>query len=186
MSSLLLSLLIGGGLGALIGRFGQCSSGACPLTANWKRGAVYGAVIGLVFHLASGGAMGPYPVEKNIKTVTEADFHAEVMQADKPVVVDFFATWCGPCKVLAPKLDKLAGEFGNRIKFVSVNVDKSPALALKYGVQGIPAVFFLGKNGTVEDSTVGLVSAGTLRSKLEALVAASSEPSVAVGQISNY
>ena len=84
MNGLFLSLLIGGGLGALLGRFGQCRSGACPLTANWKRGAIYGAVLGLLFHYASGGALAPYPTPKNVKAIGEAEFDVEVVQAGKP------------------------------------------------------------------------------------------------------
>lgn len=169
MNTLLVSLLIGGGLGALLGRFGQCSSGACPLTANWKRGAVYGAVMGLVFHFASGGASGAYEPPKHVKVIAGTNFSAEVTAAGKPVVVDFFATWCGPCKVLSPRLDKVAGEFGDRIKFVSVNIDQSPALASQFQVQSIPTLIFFGQDGKVVNTSVGLVSEDDLRLKLEAL-----------------
>jgi thioredoxin 1 len=171
--SLALKLLIGAALGALLGYFGQCSSGTCPLTANWKRGALYGAALGLLFHFASSGTSGSHQAPKNVKPIAEADFDAEVLRAGKPVVVDFFATWCGPCKTLAPRLDTLAGEFGDRIKFVSVNVDQAQTLATKYGVQGIPTLLFFGPDGKVADTTVGLVSADALRAKLEALASQS-------------
>jgi thioredoxin 1 len=169
VNTLLVSLLIGGGLGAVLGRFGQCSSGACPLTANWKRGAIYGAVLGLIFHFASGGAGGSYEPPKNVKAIAETNFNAEVTEAGKPVVLDFFATWCGPCKVLSPRLDKLAGEFGGQIKFVSVNIDQSPTLATRFNVEGIPTLLFFGKDGKVADTSVGLISAEDLRTKLKAL-----------------
>jgi thioredoxin 1 len=168
VSSLAIKLLLGAGLGALLGYYGQCNSGTCPLTANWKRGAMYGAVLGLMFHFASGG--GSYQHPKNLKAIAAADFEAEVTQAGKPVVVDFFATWCGPCKTLAPRLDKLAGEFGDRIKFVSVNLDQAQDLARELDVQGVPTLFFFGADGKLADTTVGLVSADTLRAKLEALL----------------
>ena len=171
MSSLWFSLVGGAGLGALLGRFGSCASGACPLTANWRRGAVYGAVLGLLFHFAAGNTGGSYQPPKNIKQIAEAAFAAEVAQAGRPVVVDFFAPWCGPCKILSPRLDQLAGEFSGRIKFVSVNVDQSPELATKFNVQGIPMLLFLGKDGAVLDSSVGLISAEALRAKLEVLTA---------------
>ena len=167
MTSLAIKLVLGAGLGALLGYFGQCNSGACPLTANWKRGAMYGAVLGLMFHFASGG--GSYQHPKNVKTIAEANFDAEVTQAGQPVVVDFFATWCGPCKALSPRLDKLAGEFGDRIKFVSVNVDQAQTLATKFSVQGVPTLLFFGPDGKVADTSVGLLSADALRTKLEAL-----------------
>ena len=169
MTGLLVSVLVGGGLGALFGRFGKCTTGGCPLTATWQRGALYGAGLGLVFHFAVGGSLGRYQHPKNIPTVGEANFDAEVIKAGRPVVVDFFAPWCGPCKMLAPELDKLAGEFGDRIKFVSVNVDDSPALAAKFKVEGIPTLLLLGRDGAVVETTVGLLSPEVLRAKLEAL-----------------
>lgn len=168
MTALATKLFLGAGLGALLGYFGQCNSGNCPLTANWKRGAMYGAVLGLVFHFASGG--GSYQHPKNVKAIAAADFDAEVTRAGKPVVVDFFATWCGPCKTLAPRLDKLAGEFGDRIKFVSVNLDQAQDLARQLNVQGVPTLFFFGADGKLADTTGGLISADALRAKLTALV----------------
>jgi thioredoxin 1 len=169
VTALAIKLIVGAGLGALLGYYGQCNSGTCPLTANWKRGAMYGAVLGLIFHFASGGS-GSYQYPKNVKAIAAADFDAEVIQAGKPVVVDFFATWCGPCKTLAPRLDQLAGEFGARIKFVAVNIDQAQELAAKLNVQGVPTLFFFGADGKLADTSVGLVSADALRAKLEALL----------------
>lgn len=166
MTSLIVSLLIGGGLGAMLGWFGQCNSGACLLTANWKRGAIYGTALGLLFHFTSGGAYQP---PKNLKAISEAEFEGEVTQAGIPVVVDFYAPWCGPCKTLTPRLDALAGEFASRIKFVSVNMDDAGPLALRFNVQGIPTLLFIGKNGQVTDTSVGLVSEAVLRAKLRSL-----------------
>ncbi len=170
MTSLVIKLALGAGLGALLGYFGQCNSGTCPLTANWKRGALYGAVLGLMFHLASGG--GSYQPPKSVKAIAEADFEAEVIRAGQPVVVDFFATWCGPCKTLAPRLDALAGEYARSIKFVSVNIDQAPSLAAKYNVEGVPTLLFFGVDGNIENASVGLISKEALRAKLEALTAA--------------
>ena len=169
MTALIISLLAGGGLGAVMGRFGQCSSGACPLMANWKRGAVYGSVIGLIFHFAFGGAGGVYETPKNIKVITEADFNSEVAEAGKPVVLDFFATWCGPCKKLSPRLDEVAGEFESKIKFVSVNIDHAPSLASRFNVQSIPTLLFIGPTGNVVDTSVGLLSEEDLRERVIAL-----------------
>jgi thioredoxin 1 len=169
VTSLVTSLLIGAGLGALLGRFGQCSSGACPLTANWRRGAIYGGVLGLMFYLASGRAGGSYAPPKHIKPVAEGDFETEVRQAGRPVVVDFFATWCGPCKTLAPRLDALAGEYNDRIKFVSVDIDQAPSLASKYKVEGVPTLLFFGADGNIVNASIGLISKDALRAKLESL-----------------
>jgi thioredoxin 1 len=166
VSSLAIKLLLGAGLGALLGYYGQCSSGTCPLTANWKRGALYGAALGLLFHFAAGG--GSYKHPKNVKAIAAADYEAEVTRAGQPVVVDFFAPWCGPCKTLAPRLDKLAGEFGDRIKFVSINLDLAQDLARELNVQGVPTLFFFSADGTLADTSVGLLTADALRAKLEA------------------
>jgi len=168
MTALAVSLLIGAGLGAWLGRFGRCAIGACPLLANWKRGAMYGALLGLGFYFAF-GRDPTYPPPKNLKPIAETDFEAEVRAAGKPVVVDFFAPWCGPCKVLSPRLDKLAGEFGGRIKFVSVNVDEATTLAAEFKVQAIPTLLFFGPDGKIADTVVGLVSESELRNKLETL-----------------
>jgi thioredoxin 1 len=120
-----------------------------------------------MFHFASGG--GSYQPPRNVKAIAAADFEAEVTRAGQPVVVDFFATWCGPCTTLAPRLDRLAGEFGDRIKFVAVNVDQSPGLAAQYNVQDVPTLLFFGPDGKLADASAGLLSAEALRVKLEAL-----------------
>ena len=111
MLSLAGSLLIGGGLGAALGYFGKCSSGTCPLTSTWWRGAIYGAVLGLMFHFLSGSGSPASMNEstQNVKRISESQFEAEVTQSVLPVAVDFYATWCGPCKILSPMLDNLAG-----------------------------------------------------------------------------
>jgi len=167
--SLMLSLLIGGGLGAALGYFGKCSSGTCPLTANWWRGAVYGAVMGLLFHLIS-GRNGSNSAEstQNIKLIQEQQFEAEVIHANGPVVVDFFATWCGPCKRLSPMLDNLAEPLTNRVKFLKIDVDQSAKLAGQFAVEGVPTLIFF-KDGKVVDKMVGLPAKDALKRKLEFL-----------------
>ncbi len=170
MITLVASLLIGGGFGALLGRLGLGKSGAGSLSNNWKRSAVYGAALGFVIYAASGCGGGPEQPPKNMKAIAEANFETEVTQAKMPVVVDFYAPWCGPCKVLSPRLDALAGKYSGKIKFVQVNVDESPTLSQKFNVQAIPTVVFFGADGKPVTTTVGLVSEDTLRAKLEALL----------------
>jgi thioredoxin 1 len=145
MMKIVIWLLIGGGVGAAMGYFGQCTSGTCPLTANWKRGAMVGALMGLVLFFGSGSATSgkdENSAASNVPVVTAADFDSVVLKSEKPVVVDFYASWCGPCKGLAPMLDRLASQHTNRVKVVKVNVDKSQELAQKYNVTGLPTVKF--------------------------------------------
>jgi thioredoxin 1 len=97
--------------------------------------------------------------------LTERDFAATVLQSDLPALVDFHATWCGPCRMLAPVLDQLAGEFAGRIKFVKVDVDEAPELANRYQITGVPTLLLF-QNGRVVDTVVGLASLGALRARL--------------------
>ena len=89
------------------------------------------------------------------ETVSQADFEEKVIKSDLPVLVDFWAEWCGPCKTIGPILDELASEFAQTAKIVKVNVDDNPGLAQKYGIRGIPTMIFF-KNGEVAKSLVGV------------------------------
>ena len=104
----------------------------------------------------------------NVKLITEGQFDAEVAQSPLPVVVDFYATWCGPCKLLAPELDELAGPLASKIKFVKINVDEAPALSQRFAIQAIPTLLFF-KNGKVVDQIVGLPPVDDLKAHLDAL-----------------
>lgn len=86
--------------------------------------------------------------------VTDAEFENEVLKSDKPVVVDFWAEWCGPCKTLSPVVDELAEEMKDKVKVVKVNIDEAPEAPTKYGVRGIPTLMIF-KNGEIVDTRVG-------------------------------
>lgn len=86
--------------------------------------------------------------------VSDAEFENEVVNADKPVVVDFWAEWCGPCKALSPLVDEVADEMKDKVKVVKVNIDESPDAPTKYGVRGIPTLMIF-KDGQVVDTRVG-------------------------------
>ena len=90
----------------------------------------------------------------NIAEVTDDTFQTEVLDSDQPVVVDFWAPWCGPCRAIAPILDQMATEHGERVKFVKLNVDDNPETASRYSVLSIPTVMLF-ENGDAQDSVVG-------------------------------
>jgi len=90
----------------------------------------------------------------NMTSVNKETFESEVLKSDKPVLVDFWAEWCGPCKALAPLLDEIAGEVGADAKVVKVNVDEAGELAQQYGIRGIPTLIFF-QGGEVKSTLVG-------------------------------
>lgn len=100
--------------------------------------------------------------------LNERTFATEVLQAAQPVLVDFYATWCGPCRMLAPVLEQLAGEFAGQVKFAKVDVDRAPGLATQYQITGVPTLLLF-HNGRVVDEVVGLAPLGALRARLRAV-----------------
>jgi thioredoxin 1 len=102
---------------------------------------------------------------KNVQTFNEMNFEAEVLKSDVPVLVDFTATWCGPCKALAPIVDKVADEYLGKVKVGKVDIDDAPGIATKYGIRSVPTVLVF-KNGEKTAQNVGL----TTRDKLVGLL----------------
>jgi len=108
---------------------------------------------------------------KAVIEINEANFERDVLQSKEPVLVDFWAEWCGPCKMLGPLLDEIATEQSGRVKVAKVNVDTNPALAARFGIQSIPTLlYFVG--GEVKDQTIGAVPKKAIISKLEKLAVA--------------
>jgi thioredoxin 1 len=109
------------------------------------------------------------PMIDTIVHVTDASFEADVLQSDIPALVDFWAEWCGPCKMIAPILDEIAMEYAGKIKICKVDVDSNPETAAKFNVRGIPTLLIL-KNGVVEATKVGALSKGQLTEFIETQV----------------
>ena len=101
--------------------------------------------------------------------VSDAEFENTVLKSELPVVVDFWAPWCGPCRTVAPVLEELAAEFDGKLVIAKVNTDENPEWAMKYGVQGIPTMLFV-KGGEVQDRIVGAGPAPTIRQRIDALI----------------
>jgi len=112
---------------------------------------------------------------KNIIELTETGFENEVLRSRGWVLVDFYAPWCGPCKMLAPFLDQLAGEFAGRVKFAKLNVDEAPGIAGQYEITGVPTLLLF-RDGQPMDSVVGMVPPQTLKKWLEKALASEANP----------
>jgi len=156
VTRILLGVIIGGAIGALLGYFGKCSSGTCPLTANPYRGAIYGAVMGAL--LAS--VFSPKPKERtessNIVHIRSgADFKTHALKATGICLVDLFSNRCPPCRVLAPTISSLANKYAGEVTVCKVDVDRLGAVAEQYRVTAIPTILII-KNGKEINRLVGL------------------------------
>jgi thioredoxin 1 len=105
-------------------------------------------------------------VSKNIVHTSDATFDQDILKADKPVLLDFWAEWCGPCKMIAPLLDEIAEEYKDRLTIAKINIDENPQTPPKFGIRGIPTPILF-KNGTVEAQKVGAVSKSQLAAFLD-------------------
>lgn len=102
---------------------------------------------------------------EGIMEIEDSSFESEVLQSDKPVLVDFWAPWCGPCKAIAPVVEELTNDYGDKVRFMKCNVDNNPVTPGKYGIKAIPTLILF-KGGDVVDQITGMVA----KSKLEDLL----------------
>jgi len=105
-------------------------------------------------------------VSDNIVHTNDGDFEKDVLQSDKPALVDFWAEWCGPCKMIAPLLDEAAGEYAERMSVVKLNVDENPNTAQKFGIRSIPTLILF-KDGAVQAQKLGAMSKSQLTEFLD-------------------
>ncbi|MCG7964579.1 MAG: thioredoxin TrxA [Candidatus Thiodiazotropha taylori] len=100
-------------------------------------------------------------MSEQIVHITDDSFESDVLQSNQPVLIDYWAEWCGPCKMIAPVLDEIAKEYGAKLKVAKLNIDENPNTPPKYGIRGIPTLMLF-KNGEVEATKVGAVSKSQL------------------------
>lgn len=98
-------------------------------------------------------------------TITDQNFETEVLKSDQPVLIDFWAVWCGPCRAIAPIVEQLAGEYDGKVKIGKLDVDENPDTAVKYGVRSIPTLLIF-KNGQVVDTIIGAVQKNVIVQKI--------------------
>jgi len=106
---------------------------------------------------------------KSVQELTDANFQSEVLDSDKPVLVDFWAVWCQPCKMLSPTIDQIATEYQGKAKVGKVDTDSNREVSVKYGIQAIPTVLLF-KNGQVQKKFVGLTTKDQFKTALDQLI----------------
>lgn len=106
-------------------------------------------------------------MSENVAHTSDADFEADVLKSEVPVLVDYWAEWCGPCKMIAPALDELAGQYGDRLKVIKLNIDENAVTPRKYNIRGIPTLMLF-KNGDLVAQKVGALPKSQLAAFLEA------------------
>jgi len=173
-----LGALIGAAIGAFIGRARSCTTGGCPLTSNPYLGGLYGGLMGFLAVSAllnhSTTSWNPTTEDTTMTTTTHnavlaingpTDFKTQVLESKVPVLVDLWATWCGPCRAQMPIVEQIAAKAGDKARVVKVNVDDASEVAADLGVSSIPTLILF-QDGKEVRRFVGLQSAATLSGAL--------------------
>jgi thioredoxin 1 len=198
---LLLGVLIGGLIGAGLGYFGKCSSGACPLTANPYRGAIYGAVLGVLLTSVFWPRSQESSQSSNVVRVNnEPNSNAGVLKEDRrplvesltkesflqkvfnyeqnkewkyegelPCIVDFYADWCRPCKMVEPILQEIAQEYQGKLNIYRIDIQAQQELAAAFGIQSIPSILFVPLNDKPQ-MTVGALPKKELKKVIKEIL----------------
>ena len=149
-------ITIGAVIGGIIGYYGKCSTGQCPLTSTPWGGAIWGGLLASIIALTIFNKPPKVPDAPTIVKVTAAaEFATLLAESQQPILVDFYADWCGPCRNLAPLINKLSDDFSGRAKIVKINIDNAAELAQKYQVSSIPCVIIFNQ-GKETDRFVGV------------------------------
>ncbi len=164
---ILIGCLLGFGYYKLVG----CPTGGCPITSNPWTSTLYGALMGLLI-ATSGGSFGAgtdtkkEETMKDTKEFTVQNWDKEVLKSSKPVLVDFWAPWCGPCRMQGPIVEQLAKDMGDSAVIGKLNSDDNPEIAAQYGIRGIPTLMvFL--NGKPKRTFVGVTQSEALKAALQ-------------------
>ena len=149
-------IAIGAVVGGIIGYYGKCSTGQCPLTSTPWGGAIWGGLLASIIALTIFNKPPLVPDAPTIVKVTAtAEFATMLAESQQPILVDFYADWCGPCRNLAPVINKLSEAFSGQAKIVKINIDNAAELAQKYQVSSIPCVIVFNQ-GKESDRFVGI------------------------------
>jgi thioredoxin 1 len=157
MLKAIIILIIGAGAGAAMGYFGKCNNGQCPLTANPLRGSLWGLCLAMIiaYPMIVDAFRKPVPESENIIHIkTPEELESIISAPGKLCLIDFYADWCGPCRRLAPTINRLADEFKGRADIIKINIDKFSPLAQKYGANSIPTVIIT-KDGKQVEKIIG-------------------------------
>jgi thioredoxin len=150
------TIVVGAIIGGIIGYYGKCNTGQCPLTSTPWGGAIWGALLASIIALTLFNKPPKVPDSPSIVKITSAtEFATLLSESQQPILVDFYADWCGPCRNLSPLINKLSEEFSGQAKIIKINIDNASELARKYQVSSIPCVIVFNK-GKETDRFVGV------------------------------